>query len=152
MPLEDPIDSKGPLPSDISQEIQHNKDANVANIIGSKIEAEKIDKNLNNKNAFCAKNCINNNQNTVNSKKCYLNGAVKNCFSCKSREVTTAEKEKNIDKICINFCNNVENTPNCLYFGYINKNKKISEIDPKILIEFGIKKPNKKLRNSKKFI
>jgi hypothetical protein len=49
----------------------------------------------------------------------------------------------------MNFCNHVENTPNCLYFGYINKNKKQIDIDPKILIELGIKKATKTVKISK---
>lgn len=147
LPLKDHTDKKAPLPANLLEEIQHNKDANVANVVGSNQEAEKIDKKLVNKNAFCAKNCFDNNQNAANSKKCYLNGVVKNCFSCKFREAARTETEINIEKICMNFCNHVDNTPDCLYFGYTNKNKKQIDIDSKILIDFGIKKSNKKLKN-----
>lgn len=71
---------------------------------------------------------------------------MKNCFSCKIKKGARKEREKDIEKICMNFCNHVENTPNCLYFGYLNKNKKQIDIDPKILIELGFKTSNKKLR------
>jgi len=121
-------------------EIQHNKNSNQVTSIGGNTLAEKIDKNLNDKNAFCGKYCLGDDQNCVNSKKCYLNGAVKNCFTCKFKEKALNEKEKNIEKLCMNFCNHVENTHSCLYFGYINKSKKQIDIDIKILIELGIKK------------
>lgn len=138
--LKEQLDSKGPLPPNVIEEIQHNKDTNPSPNSGLSSEA-KIEKNLANKNSFCSKNCFDDNQNIANSKKCYFNGLVKNCFSCKYKGTAKSEREKNIEKLCLNFCNHVENTPSCLYFGYINKNKKQNNIETKILIEMGIKKP-----------
>ncbi len=102
-------------------------------------------KNMDKKNAYCKMYCFDDNKNKNDPKKCYSNGSLNTCFRCTFKVAArpiTIEKEK-LEKLCNNFCNHVENTPDCSFFGYIDQNKKKIDIDRQILVQLGLKKEKK---------
>jgi len=121
----------------------NNKDA-IKQTIAKTLQ--ELDKKIENKMAFCDKNCFDDNLNTQNRKNCYHEGKVKNCFPCKAKQPPKTDNEKSIDKICSFMCNHVESTASCAFYGYINNNKKKIDLTPQTLFELGWKRTNPALK------
>lgn len=142
--IQDGIESKDPIPAKIIEE-HEKKDKN--DNLSKKKKKEKRNnlKVLKTKNAFCSELCFDDNITNKQAKKCYFNGQIRNCFSCKYKDIAKNEKEKIYENICMNLCNHVENSSSCVYFGYINKNKKSIDIDSKLLDELKLRKTKKRI-------
>lgn len=93
---------------------------------------KKIPIQQNSAENFCKTKCVQGNK----PKKCYINGNVGQCSSCKFGGKLTSPKEHKMQKICFQLCNFIPSQGTCKSFAYILKLK----VDSKLLEEFGLKR------------
>jgi hypothetical protein len=80
---------------------------------------KKIPIQQNSAENFCKTNCVQGNQ----PKKCYINGNLGQCSSCKFGKTLTGPKEQKIQKICYQLCNFIPSQGICKSFAYVLKLK-----------------------------
>ncbi len=83
-------------------------------------------------NIFCESFCESNPDSK--EKKCFKNGKVQPCFSCKTNDPA---QNKDANKLCKKVCNAVGKSNSCSYYSYINRSKK--NVKPRLLSKFGLK-------------
>jgi len=93
---------------------------------------KKIPVQQNSAEIFCKTKCVQGEQ----PKKCFINGNLGKCSSCKFGGQLTGTKEQKIQKICFQLCNFVPEQGTCKSYAYVLKLK----VDKNLLEEFGLKR------------
>lgn len=95
-------------------------------------KTKKIPIQQNSAENFCKTKCVRGNK----PKKCYIDGKVGQCSSCRYGGELSGLKEQKIQKICFQLCNFIPSQDTCKSFAYVLKLK----VDASLLQEFGLKR------------